>query len=471
MGGPSRNQLLMSIVVLNCVGLTPRLLQFAPRLKALAEAGWSAPMSDVLPAVTCTAQATLLTGLTPQEHGIVGNGWLYKDTMEVRFWQQSNHLIQGEPLYVTAKKLAKAKGKSFRCAKLFWWFNQGADVEYSLTPKPHYGIDGSKSFGITGNPDGFSEQAEKDLGKFPFFTFWGPRAGLPCTQWIANATAWTMRKYQPDLTMAYLPHLDYDPQRFGPSGCDMKKLVGELDQACEPILEEAKRLEAKVWVVSEYGHCDVTTPIYLNRILREQGLIQVRLGPFGEQIDLFQSRAFIVCDHQLAHVYVRHESDHALIRELFESHSGIDQVFEGKEREAIQLNHPRAGDFVLLAKQGSWFAYPFWLDDRLAPDYARCVAIHHKPGYDPAEMFMDPKLKLPLVKVAGKLLQKNLGLRMKMDVIPLDASIVRGSHGLISLDSQDGPLIIGSGSAPSGSVFPMTNFKARLLDELGFGIE
>src|SRR5579871_6081988 len=140
------------LLLLNAVGLTPRLLPFAPRLQALATADWMRPLREVVPAVTCTAQATLLTGQLPDRHGVVANGWLFRDTMEVRFWQQSNRLIQAEPFYVTAKREAEKEGRRFRCAKLFWWFNQGADVEFSVTPKPHYGADGNKAFGVTGQP-------------------------------------------------------------------------------------------------------------------------------------------------------------------------------------------------------------------------------------------------------------------------------------------------------------------------------
>src|SRR5687768_8674457 len=201
------------LVILNTVGLTSRLLPFAPRLHALVKAQWSRPLEEVLPAVTCTAQASMLTGKLPQEHGIVGNGWLFRDTMEVRFWQQSNRLVQAEPLYVTARRRAAARGKPVACAKLFWWFNQGADVDVSVTPKPYYGADGDKAFGISGTPEGLPERLESFHGKFPFFTFWGPSAGLPCTRWIALASATVVREYRPALTLVYLPHLDYDPQR------------------------------------------------------------------------------------------------------------------------------------------------------------------------------------------------------------------------------------------------------------------
>ncbi len=216
-------------VVLNLVGLTANGLSHAPRLKALAQTGWTSNLQEVLPAVTCTAQASMLTGQLASGHGIVGNGWLFRDTMEIRFWQQSNHLLQAEPLYVTAAR--RSKPRSFRCAKLFWWFNQGADVSISVTPKPFYGADGNKAFGIDGTPDGLTEKLQRQLGPFPFPSFWGPRAGLPCTEWIARAAALVLAESRPDLTLVYLPHLDYATQRLGPAACDFPRLVAELDRA------------------------------------------------------------------------------------------------------------------------------------------------------------------------------------------------------------------------------------------------
>ncbi len=455
-----------SIVVLNAVGLTPRLLAHAPRLKAIAEAGWLANMPEVLPAVTCTAQATLLTGKLPNEHGIVANGWLYRDTREVRFWQQSNHLILAEPFYLTAKYRAVERGRSFKSANLFWWFNQGAaSVDLSVTPKPWYGIDGDKAFDIAGTPDGLTESLKSKLGAFPFPAFWGPMAGLPSTAWIANCAAEVLRAEKPDLALVYLPHLDYEPQRRGPSGCDMPKFVKELDDACEPILDAAKAMGAEVWVVSEYGHCDVTTPIYLNRILRAAGWLKVRRGPFGEQLDTFESRAFAVVDHQLAHVYVRYRSDNREVQELLSAHPGIAKVYAEDERGAIHLDEYRSGELIALCEPKSWFAYPFWNDDKLAPDYARTVAIHAKPGYDPCELFFDPKFRFPKLRAARRLIQKKLGFRTKFDLTPLDASLVRGSHGLAAIDPQDRPILIGHGPSPGPSA-PMTAFAGMVLNRL-----
>jgi predicted AlkP superfamily pyrophosphatase or phosphodiesterase len=454
------------LLLLNAVGLTPRLLPFAPRLLALVDAGWMRPLREVVPAVTCTAQATLLTGQTPERHGIVANGWLWRDRGEVRFWQQSNRLIQATPLYVTARRRAAEAGRSFRCAKLFWWFNQGAAVDISVTPKPYYGADGNKVFGITGRPSGLTDDLERKLGPFPFPSFWGPMAGLPCTQWIAQCAAEVLRRERPDLTLVYLPHLDYDPQRFGPKGCDLARLVGELDAACAPLLDAARAAGARVWVVNEYGHVQVSRAVLPNRALRQAGFLAVRPGPFGEDLDTFTSRAFAVCDHQLAHIYVADDADRPRVRDVLLGLKGVARVFEGDEREEIQLRHERSGELIALADADAWFAYPFWLDDSQAPDYARTVDIHRKPGFDPCELFFDPRLTWPKGRALWRLVQKKLGFRTLFDVVPLDTSLVRGSHGLPAADAADRPLLIGEGPAPEESELPMTVVHDWLLQRL-----
>ncbi|MEZ6140873.1 MAG: alkaline phosphatase family protein [Zavarzinella sp.] len=451
------------LIVINAVGLTPRLLQYAPRLKQIADRTAMRPMQDILPAVTMSAQATLLTGKPVNEHGIVGNGWLFRETNEIRFWQQSNRQMQSEPVYQTARNEAARRGRKFKTAKMFWWFNQGAAVDISVTPKPHYGIDGSKAFGISSTPPDLAGALETKLGKFPFAAFWGPMAGAKSSAWIAQASAEVVRTEKPDLTLVYVPHLDYDPQRFGPSGCNMQQQVQQLDDICAPLLDAAQAEGADVWVVSEYGHCDVNTVVYPNRHLREAGLLQVRSGPFGEQLETYQSKAFAVCDHQVAHVYVADHADIPLVWACLEAIPGVGKLISGNTKKEYHLNHQRAGEIIMLSQPNAWFAYPFWLDDREAPDYARCVAIHNKPGYDPCELFFDPRITLPKLKVAWKLIQKMLGFRMKLDVVPLDGTIVKGSHGLIAENPLDGPLLIANNLPAGDSPLPMTYFRDHLL--------
>jgi predicted AlkP superfamily pyrophosphatase or phosphodiesterase len=419
------------VCVINVVGLTPRLVPHAPRIAQLGKpAAWRSP----LPAVTCTSQATMLTGLPPSRHGIVGNGWLYRDTNEVRFWQQSNSLIQGEPFHA-----------GYRTAKMFWWFNQGSAAEWWATPKPHYGCDGSKAFGIL---DKTGCDLEEKLGPFPFPSFWGPKAGLPSSDWISRATARVMREKRPDLTLVYLPHLDYDFQRFGPSSL---RRVAEVDACAAHVIDAAQDIGATPVVVSEYGLVPVSRPVYLNRVLRHVGWLAVRDGPFGEMLDTFESKAFAVVDHQLAHLYLRGlpiEEVRSQIRKV----DGVDQVATPQE---LELDHPRSGDLVVLSKPDAWFAYPYWLDDGRAPDFARTVDIHRKPGYDPCELFMTSA-----PRAAFRLAQKLLGFRYRFDVVPLDASIVKGSHGLRPAP-EDGPVILGPD--PPADMTGFKDYVRRLL--------
>lgn len=421
------------VCLINVVGLTPRLLAHAPRIRA---AGVARPWRGPVPAVTATAQATMLTGLPPREHGIVANGWLFRDTQEVRFWQQANGLVQGEKLY-----------QGIETAKMFWWYNQYSGVRYSCTPKPHYGCDGSKVFDIL---DHTGCDLTSRLGPFPFFTFWGPAAGLPCSEWIADATAIVLRQQHPRLTLTYLPHLDYDFQRFPVHD---PARVGEVDRCAGRVIDAAREIGAHVVIVSEYGLVPVRRPVMINRHLREAGWLGVRDGPFGEVLMPGDSAAFAVADHQVAHVYVRDAAQIGDVRRRLESVEGIAAVVEPAE---LQLDHPRGGELVALAEPDAWFAYYYWLDDARAPDFARTVDIHRKPGYDPCELFLTSR-----VRAAARLAQKKLGLRYKMDVIPLDPTLVRGSHGLAPSDPQDGPLVIGPEDAGAGPPpEAMTGLKA-----------
>jgi predicted AlkP superfamily pyrophosphatase or phosphodiesterase len=456
---------MMPLVLINAVGLTRRLLGHAPRLSELAGAGWCVSVREVVPAVTCTAQAAVLTGVSAERHGIVGNGWLWRETGEVRFWLQSNRLLQAEPIYETARREAANRGRPFRCAKLFWWFNQGAAVDFSVTPKPHYGADGDKRFGIHGTPDGFTERLERALGPFPFQAFWGPLAGLASTQWIGRCAAEVLRTERPELTLVYLPHLDYDPQRFGPDRADMPALVRQLDDACGPLLDMAHTEGARVWVMSEYGHVPVRRVVQPNRALRQAGLLQVRPGPFGETMDVFTSRAVAVCDHQHAHVYVNDGTEPRHVREVVARLPGVARVLAHEERAELGLNHPRAGDLVAVAETDAWFAYPFWLEDRVAPDFARTVDIHRKPGYDPCELFFDPQRWWPRGRALARLVQKKLGFRALVDVVPLDPNLVAGSHGLPASDPADRPLLIGDGPPPDDGR-PLTEVHLWLLQAL-----
>ncbi len=424
------------LCIVNVVGLTPSLVRHAPTIASLGEVS---PLRSPLPAVTCTSQATLLTGLPPNRHGIVGNGWYFRDTQEIRFWQQANSLIEGTKWY-----------EPYETAKLFWWFNQSAPVRWSATPKPHYGSDGSKVFDIL---DQTGLELTSRLGPFPFFSFWGPAAGLPSSRWIADAAALVLRENQPQLTLVYLPHLDYDFQRF--SDHDPAR-VAEVDALVAKIATSAEAIGARTIVVSEYGLVPVSRAVAINRVLRDAGWLAVRDGPFGEMLMPAASRAFAVADHQLAHVYVNDRSLMASVRQRLLSTPGVASVVEPAE---LQLDHPRSGEWIALAEPDAWFSYYYWIDDARAPDFARSVDIHRKPGYDPCELFMTSRLRAML-----RLSQKKLGFRYRMDVIPLDTSLVRGSHGLRP-SPEHGPVIVGPD--PPDDMIDFRGYAERLLGNPG----
>lgn len=457
------------LLVLNVVGLAWRHLgERTPHLNALVARGAGAPMDTVLPAVTCSAQATLLTGLMPRDHGVVGNGWLFRDTNEVRFWQQANSLVQAEKLYETVR----LRDPACSVAKLFWWYNMGAAVDLSITPRPWYPADGRKLMGVYGQPASYPEGLEEELGPFPFFDFWGPKAGLASSEWIARAAVRTLERERPGLTLVYLPHLDYDHQRFGPDAPASLEAIEAVDKLVGQLVGAADALGANTVVLSEYAIEDVDRPVYLNRVLREAGLLEVRPEPpggrMGERLDPFASRAFAVADHQVAHVYVSDPTDVERTRAILRATPGVEEILDREAQAAFGIDHPRAGELVVVAEEGAWFAYPFWLDEDQAPDFARTVAIHDKPGYDPCELFLDPGLKLPMARVARRLTQKKLGMRYLMDVIPLDASLVRGSHGRLPSTPGRGPVFLAT-EPFDDELVAMTSVKQRLLTLLGLG--
>jgi len=422
-------------------------------------------MTTVLPAVTCSAQATMLTGLAPSEHGAVGNGWYARDSAEIALWRQSNALVSGEKLYETVKRLDPRA----TTAKIFWWWNLGARVDWSITPRPFYPADGRKIPATYAWPTSFGEWLDAELGPFPFFDFWGPKSGLPSSRWIADATIHTLRAQRPTLTLAYLPHLDYDFQRFGPDDARSQRAIAEIDAVVGDIVRAASEVGARTVVVSEYGITAVERPVHVNRSLRAAGLLVARKTPAGDVLDVFGSRAFAVADHQVAHVYCRDERARSEARELLRVLAGVEQVLEGAELARLGLAHARSGDLVLVSEADAWFTYYYWSDRADEPDFARSVDIHRKPGYDPCELFVDPRIAFPKLRVARRLAQKQLGMRYLMDVIPVDANLVKGSHGRIPDHVADGPVFLCSesfarcGGEPRDGVVDMRSVPERVL--------
>ncbi len=422
-------------VVINVVGLARDLLgEHTPNLAALAREGGMRPLETVVPAVTCTAQASFLTGTMPREHGCVANGWYFRDLAEVWLWRQSNHLVGGEKLWDAARR----RDPAFTCANLFWWYNMYSSVDLAVTPRPIYWADGLKLPDIYTEPLELRDELVAHLGEFPLFFFWGPNADIRSSRWIAAAARHVYDTRKPTLTLVYLPHLDYDLQRLGPDDPAVAADLRAIDDVAGELIAHVRRDGARVVVLSEYEIGRVTGPVHVNRALREAGLIRVRPELGLEKLDAGASEAFAVADHQVAHVYVRRPERVAEVRDLLTRLQGVARVLDDEGKRALGLDHPRSGELVALAEPDRWFTYYYWLDDAKAPEYARTVDIHRKPGYDPVELFLDPQLVLPAAQVGWRLAKKMLGFRMLMDVIPLDASLVRGSHGV----GTTGPVLI-----------------------------
>lgn len=451
------------LVVILVVGLTRRQLgEETPHLEALAGEGFAAPIDPVLPAVTCAAQATYLTGKLPREHGIVGNGWYWRERAEINFWRQSNALIEAPKVW----EAARARDPEFTCAHLFWWFNMFAKVDWSVTPRPAYLADGRKVPDVYSDPPELRARLNAELGPFPLFKFWGPATSIASSRWIADCARSVLQREQPTLTTVYLPHLDYDHQRFGPHAPQSKAALREVDAEVGRIVEAARERGAEVLVLSEYGIEDVSTPVHLNRILREAGYLRAWLNlDRWELLEPGACRAFAVADHQLAHVYVRDPADVAPVKALLEKTPGVERVYDAETKQEVGLDHPRSGELVALAAPGHWFTYYYWLDDALAPDFARTVEIHKKPGYDPCELFGDPN-KAVTLRVAWKLLTKTLGFRYVMDVIPLDATLVRGSHGRPPATPEDGAVLISSSTQGEQERFAPTALHDLMLERV-----
>ncbi|MEO0447540.1 MAG: nucleotide pyrophosphatase/phosphodiesterase family protein [Verrucomicrobiota bacterium] len=431
------------LAVLNVVGLTEGLTDsgYLPRIRTHAHSPGHSLLriQPSLPAVTSTVQATYLTGKPPSHHGIVANGWYERERSEHQFWKQSDRLVRGPKLWEALRE----SRSDFTCARLFWWNNMFSTVDVSITPRPIYCADGNKVFDVTAQPLSLRDEVKGKLGPFPFPQFWGPMAGIDSSTWIANSAKFVEEKESPDLSFVYLPHLDYDFQRWGPTDHRSLQALRDIDAIVGDLLDFYESRGVDVVILSEYGITSVDQPVHLNRHFREQGWLEIKNELGHEILELGACRAFAIADHQLAHIYVQDPTLKGEVEALLSSLDGVAQVLgeEGKWEEG--LDHPRSGDLIAVSQPNAWFTYYFWEDDALAPDYARTVDIHRKPGYDPVELFVDPDLRLPKIKAGKKLLAKKLGFRTLFDLIPLDASLIKGSHGALPKSKQDWPVVLG----------------------------
>jgi predicted AlkP superfamily pyrophosphatase or phosphodiesterase len=419
--------------------MTPKLLgKGTPGLAGWAAQGKTATVQAITPAVTCSIQATYLTGTMPETHGIVANGWYFRDECEIKFWRQSNRLVQAPKIWEMAREL----DPSFTCANICWWYNMYSSVDYAVTPRPMYPADGRKLPDCYTQPLEMRQELQSILGTFPLFYFWGPNTSIRSTKWIADAAKKIDEKHNPTLSLIYLPHMDYVLQRLGPDNPAIQEDLKQIDAVCMDLISYFEARDAQVIVLSEYGIVPASRPIHINRMLREKGFIAVREELGRELLDAGVSAAFAVSDHQIAHVYVKDPGKIEKVKKLVEELPGVERVLDSNGKKEYQLDHARAGELVAIAKPDAWFTYYYWLDDLKAPDFARTVDIHRKPGYDPAELFLDPKLSFPKIKIGMTLAKKMLGFRYLLEVIPLDASLVKGSHGRITNSPDEGPLFI-----------------------------
>src|SRR5882724_2477554 len=317
--------------VINVVGLTESLIgSHTPRIRSFRERGALAKILPAFPAVTCSAQSTYVTGAKPSQHGIVGNGWFDRELAEVQFWKQSDHLVHGPKLWDELRR----RGPGFTCAKLFWWHNMYSTVDFSITPRPIYPADGRKVFDIYTWPYSIRSEIKQALGEFPFPTFWGPAAGMAtprgapdaASRWIAESAKWIENKFQPTLSLIYLPHLDYNLQRLGPdeSGTEDWSIKGQrpgkapasaaskrtlnpaivpdlraIDSIVGDLLDFFSRASVQAILLSEYGITQVNWPIHLNRIFRQEGWLSIKEELGLELLDSGASKVFAVSDHQI----------------------------------------------------------------------------------------------------------------------------------------------------------------------------
>ena len=452
------------VMVLNVVGLTRELLdkypQRAKNLVTLA-GGSSGILGTVLPAVTCTVQSTFLTGLMPRDHGVVANGWYFRDLAEVHFWKQSNALVGGEKVWQTARK----RDKNFTSAQLFWWYNMYSGNDIAVTPRPAHLADGSLISLTYTDPPELAPELDAELGRFPLFKFWGPDAGIGSSEWIEKCAKSVYRRHSPLLSLIYLPHLDYNLQRIGPNDPRIAADLEQIDAIVGRLVDFAKGRGVEVVVLSEYGMTQVSGAIDINRVLRRAGYLRVQQQAGWELMDCGASRAFAVSDHQVAHVYVKDPADLTPVKALLERTPGVERVLDASGLREAGLDHARSGELLAVSAADKWFTYYYWEDDRKCPPWAHEVDIHNKPGYDPVELFLDPTAPLIIPRVIGRLLMRKLGFRVTiMDFIPFDSTLVKGCHGRLPDRPEQGPVLMStSRKHPVPDRMPATDVRDYLL--------
>ena len=395
-----------SVFLLSVPGLRPDDIRHMKNLQAIAGNGERIPLIPSFPCVTWPVQSNMVCGSQPKDHGVVANGFFWRDSNEVEMWTAWNEKIQQPQVWDMLEKRGK------RCAVWFPMLSKGCGAQYVCMPAPVHHPDGSESLWCYTKPESLYGDLLEEHGHFPLHNFWGPQTSIASSRWIVDSAITAADRLRPDFFYIYLPHLDYAAQRSGPDSAEAKTALVELDKLLGNLFETMPRVLEKdvIWMVaSEYAIVPVNHVVYPNRILREAGFMDVYRNE-GEWIDFRNSQAWALVDHQFSHVYLKSPDSKDQVKavaELFRDRNGIAEVLVEKDREKYQLDHPRSGEIILVSEPKSWQAYYYWLEDAEAPAFARTVDIHRKPGYDPVELFFDPVTKS----------------------IPLDATLVKGSHG------------------------------------------
>jgi predicted AlkP superfamily pyrophosphatase or phosphodiesterase len=339
------------------------------------------------------------------------------------------------------------RDRSITSAVWFALHSKGSGADYICTPAPVHNADGSESPWCFTRPDTLYDELQSRYGHFPLHHFWGPLAGIPSSKWIVDSAIYAAQKYRPNFFYVYLPHLDYAAQKSGPESKAAKQAIGELDAEIAKLVPgfEQAYSEPPLWLVaSEYAIVPVDHVLYPNRILRGAGLVKVNESDGGETLDFAASKAWALVDHQLSHVFVQ-DADPKIIKKvgrLFAKEPGVAEVVSGESLGEYGLDHARSGDVVLISEPHSWQAYYWWEEDSKAPAYARTVDIHRKPGYDPVELFFDARSK----------------------TIPLNAKLVRGSHGAPPRTAaQRGVLLSSEPGVFTGGMVPDTDIAQIVL--------
>ncbi len=436
------------LIYLSIPGLRPRDVSdvsLAPTLDGWASSGASAELAPSFPCITSPVQASTWTGASPGVHGVIANGFYHRDRRAVEFWVGRNEVVGGRQIWDV---LASTGRKSAV------WHAQNikdASATYIVTPAPIHKADGTTELWCYSKPEGLYRDLLDDLGHFPLQHYWGPLANIESSKWILAGAKWLIERYDPDFHYIYLPHLDYAAQKFGPDSSEASQAVRELDALLgefDAFLRQRPMGATVVFLVaSEYAMTDVTGVVYPNIELRRAGLLQTCDSDAGAVIDFAASKAFAMVDHQCAHVYAAADAIEP-VASLFRGMTGVDGVYAGDDRGSIGLNHPHAGEVVLSSRPDHWFAYYWWEDEADAPAFARTVDIHSKPGYDAVELFFDPATRS----------------------IPLNADLVRGSHGAPARDASQRGGLICSARTPhvtDGTVYRDTDMKSIVCGLMG----